>query len=158
MSYYVRAFCIGPRVPSLADVLMVFQSDDEIDLQITIEDELEIESPDWTNCELTFDQKRQPIVIECNRDDGSESLCRIESAEFIEDLEGLDESPSRDSVIEHLRKSRFIVACELPDDITDAGYAVTSRFLNYFVERSGGLIQADDEGFYQDGSLIVETS
>jgi hypothetical protein len=59
-------------------------------------------------------------------------------------------------VIVHLNSTRFIVACQLPStDIDDDGFDANGEFLNYFVERCGGMIQADGEGFYEGHEVVV---
>src|ERR687888_98337 len=38
----------------------------------------------------------------------------------------------------------------------DDGYDAVGVFLGFFVEHCGGMVQADAEGFYEGGQLIVE--
>lgn len=60
-------------------------------------------------------------------------------------------------MLRHLGQTRFTVACQLPtSDIDDDGYDAVGAFLEYFVTHSGGMIQADGEGFYRGNRLIVE--
>ncbi len=71
---------------------------------------------------------------------------------------GVD-APGKARVIEHLKNTKFIIACQLPvlnmgDDET--GYQANDAFLRYFEQHSGGLIQADGEGFYSGQELVLE--
>ncbi len=92
-----------------------------------------------------------------NRVDGAESLAAQEIAEFVSVLEARKKSRKRDTVLDQLRKTRFVVACEIPTlGFEDAGFHALDVFLAYFVVNSGGMVQADGQGFYDMGKLIVE--
>ncbi|WP_458111062.1 hypothetical protein M1D88_11770 [Arthrobacter sp. R1-13] len=50
----------------------------------------------------------------------------------------------------------FIVAARLPVfDFDDDGYTALGHVLIYLVENNGAMIQADGEGFYEGGKVIV---
>ena len=101
---------------------------------------------------MLYKPERSPIVAEANTDD----LAREEIDEFVESLDGMDESPEKQKVLEHLRGTKAVLAVQLLGDIDDDGYTAAGAFLAYFVEQRGGLIQADDEGFYERERLIIE--
>ena len=88
-------------------------------------------------------------VVECNRDEGDESLAKAECQEFMDELADLEDTPAKNQVIDHLRKTRFIVSCQLLSDCDEDGYEANGQFLDYFVDHCGALIQADGEGFYE---------
>jgi len=153
MGYYVRAFCRSESFPTLAMVqealsrtlpLARFETDDPI------------ETNQWRNAELIYDESKGPIVVEVNFDDGPDSLVLTEREEFIEELSELDESDAKARVIEHLRSVKYIVCCQLLSDINEGGLEANGQLLDYFVENHGGLIQADGEGFYEGTDLAVE--
>ena len=54
-----------------------------------------------------------------------------------------------------LRASRAVVSAQLFSDIDDDGYDAVGIVLDCFVERCGGIIHADSEGFYDRDRLIV---
>jgi hypothetical protein len=82
-----------------------------------------------------------------------------EIGEFLEFIGRPGLSFKKRKVIEHLKKTRYIIACQLPtSDIDDDGYDANGDFLTYFVENCGGIIQADGEGFYEGSKLIVKLS
>jgi hypothetical protein len=156
MPYRVRVFCTGEKCPSLTEVVESARASG-IALGVTPDGDDGLDSPDWTGCEITYDPDRHPIVVECDRDEGEDSLVREEAQEFIDRIEDLPETPSRERVIDHLQRTQFIVACQLLSDIDDRGHEAKGAFLRYFVTHCGGLLHADGEGFYQDRKLILET-
>jgi len=50
----------------------------------------------------------------------------------------------------------FVVANQIPtSDFEDDGFDSVGEFMHFFVEHHGGMIQADGEGFYEGGQLVV---
>jgi hypothetical protein len=80
---------------------------------------------------------------------------REEVGEFIEAVDDLDDSPETQRVRDHLKQTKAVVALQLFADLDDDGYRAARTFLTYFVERCGGLVYADGEGFYEGDELIV---
>jgi hypothetical protein len=119
-----------------------------VDYTARTDNSTELNSPTWRQFEVTYKKEKGPIVVECNRDEGIDSLARAECEEFIDEVRELEESPARTRVIEHLRKARFVVCCQLLSDIDEAGFEANGQLLDYFVDTCGGMIQADGEGFY----------
>ncbi|MBN1919560.1 MAG: hypothetical protein JW889_16810 [Verrucomicrobia bacterium] len=154
MGYYTRCFCTSTEVPTINTALGALR-DRGFNLTAKVDDEAALSSPDWNDFELIYAPERKPILVECNRDDGQESLCRRECAEFIDEFLGPEGSPARDRVAAHLRATRFTIACQLLMDIDDAGCVASGEFLHYFVEQCGGMVQADGEGFYEGSELIL---
>ena len=76
-------------------------------------------------------------------------MAKAERQEFIDELADLEDTPAKNQVIDHLRKTRFIVSCQLLSDCDEDGYEANGQFLDYFVDHCGALIQADGEGFYE---------
>jgi len=157
MGYYVRAFCTSETIPTIANVLGWLEKRGrrlELDKGMSAVDEDSIE---WEQLALVYRRGKLPILAECNRDDGSpESLMQQEIGEFLDSIGRPGPSLAKQRVISHLKKTRYIIACQLPtSDIDDDGYDSNADFLNYFVENCGGMIQADGEGFYEGSKLIV---
>jgi hypothetical protein len=74
-------------------------------------------------------------------------------------LERLTPSPPRDMVLDHLAHSKFLVLIRIPlsqfGDDKQAWQAVDA-LVDYFVDRHGGLVHAEGEGFYDtNGRLLV---
>jgi hypothetical protein len=160
MGYYVRAFCTVTKVPPIGSVLQWLDQRSkhlELDQQMVKVDSI---SPEWDQAAVVYKKGKLPILVECNRDTGTEdSLLKEEISEFLELIGNPGLSLSKRQVISHLNKTRYVVACQLPtSDIDDDGYDANAEFLNYFVENCGGLIQADGEGFYNRKKLIVKLS
>jgi len=105
--------------------------------------------------ELSYKSGKQPIVVECNRDEGTDSLAHQEVAEFTELIGKPGRSAGKRRVLEQIAATKFIVSCQLLSDIDDDGYEANYQFLSYFVENCHGMIQADGEGFYEADKIIV---
>jgi hypothetical protein len=120
--------------------------------------EVDLDSPAWEQVPLLYKHGKLPILAECNRDDGSEdSLLQSEIEEFLDMVGSPGLFPSKRRVVQHLKNTKFIIACQLPtSDIDDDGYNANGEFLNYFVEHCGGMIQADGEGFYDGDKILVK--
>lgn len=156
MSYYLRAFCTGGAVPTLA-ALLAWAAERGTALQIDpTSANSDLRAGEWAEVDLRYASDRQPLRLTLDRDDGSaESLVRAEVAEFLEDVAATPESDARLFVTAHLRQTRFIAACRLPADSDETAYRAAVSVLDYFAEHCGGLIQADGEGFYIGDEVIL---
>jgi hypothetical protein len=158
MGYYVRAFCISDNVPAISVIFEWLEQRGrhlELDKEMIAADE---KSNKWEQVAVVYKKGKLPILAECNRGDGSpDCLMREEIGEFLEFVGSPGLSLARRKVINHLKKTKYIIACQLPtSDIDDDGYDANWDFLTYFVENCSGIIQADGEGFYEGNKLIVE--
>lgn len=157
MPYHVRVFCTGSSVPTLAQLLVhakVYGVDLTTDESCGVAD---LDTQNWTQAEFHYKPGKGPLIVECNRDDGTgRCLAKIEPHEFIEMIEDAGLASEGRRVIEHLKATKFIVMSQLLSDIDDDGFEANTIFLEYFVDHCGGLIHADCEGFYEDGVLILE--
>src|SRR5262245_57679752 len=164
MGYYVRAFCTGQQVPELTAIQLWLEThgspavlddpDHAIDAmrsQVSSPPTLNLHTSDWEQIAIAYKLGKLPILAECNRDDGTpDSLLRQEIGEFVELVDDAPSSLAKQNVLRHLKATNFIVACQLPtSDIEDDGYEANGEFLAFFVERCGGMIQDDGEGFYE---------
>lgn len=158
MGYYVRAFCTSKNVPAISTILKkLAEQGCHIKLDknmIPVDDD----SENWKQVALEYKQGKLPILAECIRDDGSaDCLMRDEINEFLEFIGKPRLSFAKRRIIEHLKKTKYIIACQLPtSDIDDDGYDANGNFLAYFHDNCNGIIQADGEGFYEGSKLVVE--
>ena len=148
MAYFLRAFCTSGGATTLREVFQ-WSADQGVELQAPTVD---LDTPDWQEAEITYAAERQPFIAE--RTTGEPLRAEVE--EFIEFLEDAEDSPEKDKVSDHMRRSQVVVAVQLLGDIDEDGYTAATMFLQYFVDHSSGLIQADGEGFYEGGRLIIE--
>ncbi len=158
MGYYVRAFCKSEKVPSVKEISeWLKRRGFQYSFEIT-DDGIDQESSEWKQISLKYKDGKQPILVECNRDDGTDScLVRQEVEEFVELVGKPGLSLAKRRVVKHLRDTPFIICCRLlTADIDDDGYDANGEFLRYFLENCGGMIQADGEGFYEGERLVVE--
>ncbi|NKB57979.1 MAG: hypothetical protein GKS00_16770 [Alphaproteobacteria bacterium] len=155
MPYYTRAFCTDDSCPSI-DQLEATLNRDNPAARLDTDDDRESDS--WDFAEYYYKEGNQPIVVEINRNHGSESLAAEESQEFIEKIGKPGLSMSKRRVINQLKNTRFIVSCQLLGDIDDDGFHWNGELLNYFVRNHAGMFQADGEGFYDGHKVTVELS
>ena len=154
MGYHVRAFCTATETPTINTIRRSLR---ELGFDFTpqVDDSSELDSLAWQGFDLIYKVEKGPIVVECNRDDGDESLAKAECEEFFHEVANLDDTPAKIEVMEHLRKTRFIICCQLLSDIDDDGFEANGQFLGYFVDHCGGMIYADGEGFYEHMDLTT---
>jgi hypothetical protein len=158
VAYYVRAFCTAEESPPVRSVLQALESKG---VRLTVEDDYNnpqtLDSPDWQQFGFLYKPGKLGILVECNRHDGSaDCLAAEEIQEFVDLIGEPGRSQQKRKVIDHLRVTQFVIACQLPStDIDSDGFDANREFLNYFVNQCGGMIQADGEGFYDGRELIV---
>lgn len=110
----------------------------------------------WRNAEYYYKDGNQPVIVECNLNDGPSSLAAEECKEFSEEIGKPGLSMAKRKVLNHLKRTQYIVCCQLLNDIDDDGYHLNGELLNIFVNNHRALIQADGEGFYEGCNLIVD--
>ncbi len=109
----------------------------------------------WKHAEYYYKNSHEPVVLECNKNTSSTSLCVEECEEFIEKIGSPGLSLVKRKVIRHLKKTHYIISCQLLNDIDENGYHLNGELLNIFVSRYEGIIQADSEGFYDGYKISV---
>jgi len=155
MAYYLRVFCTNGDPPVLRD-LLEFAAERGTPLTIDPEAAAAIDTDRLSSVDVRYKADKGPLVIELNRDTGPDSLAHEEVAEFLELVEDARNDERRRQVEQHLRATTFIVAEQLLGDIDDDGYNAAGNVLNFFVERHGGMIQSDGEGFYDGQDVILD--
>ncbi len=157
MPYRVRAFCIGLEVPALRDVFEYAKSQG---VELSGDEShgpVNVDSTEWTEAEIAYKEGKSPLVLECDRDDGTDDgPVREECGEFIDEIGRCGLSFAKRRVVKHLNETRFIIVSQLLNDIDEDGYNANSTFLEYFVKNCGGMIHADLEGFYDGNKVIVK--
>ena len=157
MGYYTRVFCTSSKLPSFGELVEHVKS---LRHDYLLEDDQDAPGANdraWAALSLTYKKGKLPILIELNRTDDDEGLAKEEIQEFLEEIGTPWLSLNKRKVINHLRDTNYIVACQLPiSDIDDEGYVANSEFLQYFIDNYGGMLQADGEGFYSGGDIIVK--
>ena len=152
MGYYIRVFCTSPDVPSLHHVLNWMKKEG-------YEPSIGPDSADnWEQVDLVYKEGGSPLVVDITRADGSDSsLFNAEIQEFMEWLEEIEDSPDKQKVLHHLQATSYMVGIQLLlSNFDDEGYAAVNTFTEYFVQHHGGMVQADNEGFYEGDRLLVE--
>ncbi|MBW3623203.1 MAG: hypothetical protein KY468_07305 [Armatimonadetes bacterium] len=157
MGYYVRVFCTGSEIPPLNAVLE-WCAKEGVELKPDEHSgDVDLTSPGWYAIGLLYKEENSPLVVDLNRGVGIvDCLFQAEINEFLESLEEAEDSSGRSKVLSHLKSSKYIVAVQLLNDIDDDGFHALDTFTRYFVEKCGGMVQADGEGFYDGDRLILE--
>jgi hypothetical protein len=147
MGYFLRTFCTSDELPPLQTVLVWAEAHG-----VSLETTSAADGRDWEQVEVSYSPDAAPFIIEANTGD----LLTDEVAEFVDFLEDVDDSPEKQKVLDHLHRSKAVVAAQLLGDVPDDGFDPVGTFLAYFVENCGVMIQADGAGFYEGERLIVE--
>ncbi|MFG0329197.1 MAG: hypothetical protein ACF8PN_04790 [Phycisphaerales bacterium] len=157
MGYWLRAFCGSERCPTIDNLCTALRERGRA-VQILIPKTTGGHDPDWSQCLIKYDPERLPIIIDINRaNDPNDDTVEEEIKEFFEFLEDAAEGPAKSRVIGHLKKTRFIIAAQIPTaDIVDAGYEATDTLFQWLIDEYEALSQADYEGFYDENGLILE--
>ena len=154
MAYFFRVFCTEGEPPVLADVLGWVR-----DRGVTLRTE-PAGITAWSDepVKLVYDEGREPFLAEIDLNNGPDSLAAKEIDEFLDMVREINKYPrKRERVAEHLEKTRFIVACQIPvDDFDDAGFHALDVFMAYFLVHHNGMVQADGQGFYENGKITIE--
>ena len=165
MGYYLRAFCTAPEVPTLGAILGSVASQGTVltrDPSTAPWTTEQLQDRPRDSSALHYHPDKPPsLVVDVNHADDPSDLVKEELREFRERLADVAPSPARDRIVQHLTRSRFIVAIRIPTSVLgtkheEALWQASDALLDYFVEHSGGLIQADGEGFYEADTLILK--
>ena len=152
-----RVFCTATEVSPLC---AVFEYAESQGITLCIDElngPIDVRSPDWSEALISYKAGKNPLVVECNRDDETQDcLACVEPQEYIEEIGPPGLSLTNRRVIKHLKHTKFIIASQLLNDIDDDGYDANSTFLNYFVKHCGGIVHADREGFYGGDKVILK--
>ena len=156
MGYYTRVFCSNQNKPKIGKILENLNSNGfAVYANIEIEN---LNDSDWTNFELRYRSERLPLLIELNEVGKFDELAEEEISEFIEFI-GKPKflELAKKKIINHLKKSRYIVCIQLPtSDITELGYDVNGELMAYLEKNFSGMTQADKEGFYLNNTLLMK--
>lgn len=156
MACYTRVFCSNQKKPKIGKILENLNSNGfAVYANIEIEN---LNDSDWTNFELSYHSERLPLLIELNEVGKSDELAEEEISEFIEFI-GKPKflELTKKKIINHLKKSRYIVCIQLPtSDITELGYDVNRELMAYLEKNFFGMTQADHEGFYLNNKLLMK--
>ena len=171
MGYYFRAFCTSATVPELSLIQTWLRDRDSaailddpnhaVEIAVSnadLQPILNLETSDWEQVAIFYRNGKLPILVTCDRNnDDEDNLLREEIEEFIESIESTKDSAGKTLVLEHLRATQFVIACQIPtSNIENNGHDANDDFLSFFVEHCGGMIQADGEGFYDSsGSNLL---
>jgi len=157
MSYFTRVFCKSENIPTVSELLKLVNS-----LGYSVSTNLsqkELESTGWAEFELRYKEGKLSILVEINKVAIEGGLAKEEIGEF-KDAIGkpgfFDKSKKR--VLKHLDQTQYIICNQLPmSDIDDEGHEINEQFMKIFVDHYEGMMQFDDEGFYEDSKLILKT-
>ena len=156
MAYYVRVFCTAREAPTISDVAAWLETKG---VRLRIAPLAHgADSHEWSEFDLSEAGRDVAWHVEVNRVAGKpDSGAREEIEEFRELLSGLPASQAKRQVLDHLSRTIFIVANRIPTiQFSDRDYEVMGYFCEYFVAHSGGMVQADGEGFYQGKDLLLD--
>jgi hypothetical protein len=153
VGYFVRAFTGHDARTPLRKVLE-WAAAHGAELALESGASIDLDTPDWRQAVVVHARRR--FVVEATRPGDDGDLLADEVAEFADQLGELPDSPERQRVLECLRGARAVVAAQLFRGRDDPGLDAAVTFLQFFVETDGGMIQADEVGFFEGDELILE--
>lgn len=155
MSQFARAFCNSSQAPTLNTVKDTLAAKG-VHLAIICDSSEELDSTTWNYAQIHYQDKKLPILIECNRISAEpKNLANAEIQEFLEKIGSPGLWGNKKRVSSHLKKTRFIVSCQIPiSDINPIGENIVEEFLAYFVVHCNGLFQADGSGFFEGQNCL----
>jgi len=153
MAYYVRIFCASSEVPTLTSIAS-WVATKGVRLDI-VPVRGGIDSRDWSEAEVSQAGRAVRFHVGVNRVDASSEIALKEIDEFREMVLATPESTSRQEVLDHLARTKLIVANRIPTGAFEgADYDALGYFCEFIVH-AGGMVQADGEGFYRGKELIL---
>jgi len=156
MAFIVRAFCTSDAVPALGQIFAWTNRHGFALALGPVSADVPLDTPDWTVAEIVYAPGRQPFLCDVKRDSGRLAFVfRHEVEDFLERVTALPPSPERERVLDHLRRTRYIIANEYLSDAEEDTYAAGGALLDYFVAHHGGLVHAEGEGFWLGETLLL---
>jgi hypothetical protein len=154
MAYWMRVFCTDGAPRPLEEVFAWTAAQGQHLRLSESTPSAEDLSDSWSSVAIEYRDGKLPFLAEIRWVDDLEGGEEVH--EFVELLAGTAESPERQRTLEHLERTRFVVANEIPtSDFDDHGFEAVDEFMRFFVEHNSGMIQADGEGFYEGDRLVV---
>jgi hypothetical protein len=155
MGYFVRAFCSAATSPPLDHVLQALGARG-VTLAPESGDPGDLREPDWEELAISWAADRPALQLTCSREDGSgRGELREEIQQFMDFVRDAPESGERRRVLDHLRATRFVVACQVPDENDERGHAAALALVSFFARHGKGLTQIDGKGFFDGDALLL---
>jgi hypothetical protein len=156
MAFIVRVFCTDAATPSLGEI---FAWTARHGFSLSLDPgsaDAPLDAPNWVVAGVLYAPGRRPFLVDAKRDTGRYApLFREEVAGFVERVQRLPASEGRERVLAHLARTRYVVANEYLSDADDVTLSAGGALLDYFVAQHGGMVHADDEGFWQGDALVL---
>jgi len=153
-SYTLRVFARSPRPPSLQSIIdhlrrRGFEARSEPGSRAAIHE-------DWQRCRLFYADRKLPLTLERQSLHGDAPLpdrlrALMDATTTAKDKRG------RQRVLDFLAQSNQVFELTLPPDFDwhMARHLISTELLNYLEQETDGMIQADEEGYYQRNRLIL---
>ena len=141
MSYYIRLFTTSPLSTLIPLQAQMIQRGYQV-------------NPVGTNqLEVFYDPACQPLRVELT--DSTNTTTQQEIAAVLDAVSQLPGDPNQHRVLDVLARTLAVVAVGVPDDYHyDSG--VLDDLTGIIANAGDGLFQADGDGFYDQGQLILE--
>lgn len=151
---YARVFCISENPPTLRTILAGLKAEG-VNLEIQPYSELDIDSPDWRSVGLIYEAGKTPLSVELIIPPALDYDSEL--TDFIAIISDTKQkSRGREIVLQHLTATRFYIAVLLSPDSDESTLRVTGQFLSYFARNYGGIVQTDEEGFFEGRKTLLQ--
>jgi hypothetical protein len=147
MAFYARVFCTAETPPTIRTILDGVRAVG-FAAEAANETAKALDNPRWKQFELVYRADRDSLLVECQRGAAKRSLCAATVREELNGIDDLEDSQRKCQVADYLRRTRFLVCCDVLGDNTLQVLAELAPLLDYFVDHYGGMIDVEDRGFY----------
>jgi hypothetical protein len=153
MGYYLRAFCKKLPVPTVGEL---FATAERAGIHLALHErseERDIFERNWEYFSVRYDPTRRPIDVDVTK--SHEDLFVGEIDDFRRAVLQIQSSPATHRVLDTIDRTKFIVAIQIFTDITDHGRNAYGLLLQHLIDLCDAMVQADGEGFYEGGRLLL---
>lgn len=153
--YIMRVFARSPRVPSpqaIADHLRSRRFDVRVESGM-----VSLGYEGWNRIRLFYAEGRSPLNLERQSLHGDAPLPERLRA-LMDATADAEDSPGKRRVLEFLAQASEVFELTIPLDFDwqASRHLVSTELLNYLQKQTDGLVQADEEGYYERNRIILK--
>jgi len=141
MSYYIRAFCRSERSPAFSQLQQFMSGRNP---RYRLEGEVDDNNSFWTDFIFHYKEGRLPILVEINWCDDDSSIGKEELEAFLQDIGRPGLSLKKRKVIKHLKRTKYIICCQIPvSDVDDDGFSANQQLMDFLIHHYQALVLKD---------------
>lgn len=157
MAHFMRVFTSIKEIPTLPALAQKLEQEDFEIETFPKKDDPRYTETDWRTFHVSYEERFASVMVDRSVKGEEDKLFEEEIEEFSSDLHKLPDSTGKQAVQEVLGNTSQIVACYIPDDITEHGWELVETLLETLLDTTNGTLQVDGEGWYdKEGELLLE--